>query len=834
VTSNHILERPRIICDFETYSDLDVRDVGAWRYAEHESTEILCLSYGYAGQKKNIWTPGMEFPQFVIDHINAGHPIEAHNCQFERAIWFNILSAKFGVPNPRCWIDTMASCAYRGLPLGLDEVGSVLDLPVKKDKEGKALIQKLCKPRKPTKKDPSTRNRDPDLLQKLYDYCIRDSEAEDMLGHTIGDLTPDEFSTWVMDQRINRRGVYVDMEAVLAALHIVNTITENLESELQKLTKDPTTGEPMVKSGSEVAKIGAWCETQGVKLPNLQAGTVEDFIKGLYYPIPDNVKRVLEIRQQLSRASAKKLIKFRDCTCVNGRIHGLLQYHGAGTGRWAGRLVQPQNFPRGSIKDIDLLIATIKLREADILALHYGDPMEAIASALRGMFIATPGKTFYVADFAAIEARVVMWLAGQMDALEAFAKFDRGEGPDIYCVTASKIYKRPIDKKKDPDERQLGKITVLGCFGPETKVLTDHGVKAIVDVSTDDRVWDGIEWVRHQGVVDQGLRETIDLMGVDVTPEHRILVGPEWVPAITVAGPNGSIRCRALETGSENLPSSDSYPKPSIFQTDDKSGLCKEESKSLKRVYDIALAGPRNRFTIITGQGPLIVHNCGYQMSGPKLQQQALDSYGVEITLDMANLMVATFRGDYAEVPMLWKKLEDGAAKAIRFKRTEMIRSPNGVEIVFAYETDKAGNWLSMQLPNGRKLWYFEPGLEPREVQYTDKETGEPKSFTKDSIYYQGRNNKKGGAWGRVYTYGGMLTENAVQAIARDLMVAAMRRVEKAGFEIVMSVHDEVVAEAEPGRDIHEFEKLVAGPNPAWAKGCPVAAEAWTGKRYRK
>jgi DNA polymerase len=677
----HILERPRMICDFETFSELDVRDCGAWKYAEHESTEILCLSYGRPGQRKKLWTPDQPFPKEIIDHIEAGDPIEAHNCQFERAIWFWQLAAKLGVPNPKCWIDTLASCAYRGLPLGLDDVGEVLDLPIKKDKEGKSLIQKLCKPRKPTKKDPSTRNRDPELLTKLYAYCIQDSEAEDKLGETIGDLSADEFSTWVMDQRINRRGVYVDMEAVLAALHIVNTITENLESELKVLTDGSVT------SGSEVAKIGAWCETQGVKLPNLQANTVEDFVAGRYYPIPDNVKRVLEIRQQLSRASAKKLIKFRDCTCINGRIHGLLQYHGAGTGRWAGRLVQPQNFPRGSVKDMDLLIKTILLRDVEILSLHYGDPMEAIASSLRGMFTATPGKTFYVADFAAIEARVVMWLAGQMDALEAFAKFDKGEGPDIYCVTASKIYKRPIDKKKDPDERQLGKITVLGC---------------------------------------------------------------------------------------------------------------------------------------------------GYQMSGPKLQQQALDSYGVEISLEMANLMVSTFRTDYDQVPLLWKALENAAIKAIRFKRRETVQSSNGVQIVFEFVKDAAGNWLVMELPNGRKLWYFEPGLEEREVQYTDKDTGELKSFWKDSIYYQGRNNKKGGSWGRVYTYGGMLTENAVQAIARDLMVAAMRRVEKAGFEIVMSVHDEVVAEAEPGRDVHEFEKLVAGPNPAWARGCPVAAEAWSGKRYRK
>jgi DNA polymerase len=362
-------------------------------------------------------------------------------------------------------------------------------------------------------------------------------------------------------------------------------------------------------------------------------------------------------------------------------------------------MVQPQNFPRGALnikykeigsksaEIIESLIQAIKSRDPEVLALHFGDPMEAIASSLRGMFIPSPGKKLYVSDFSAIEARVVMWLAGQLDALEAFYKYDRKEGPDIYCVTAGKIYQRLIDKDKDPDERQLGKITVLGC---------------------------------------------------------------------------------------------------------------------------------------------------GYQMSGPKLQTQALQAYGVEISLEMANKMVATFRGDYDRVPILWKALENAATAAIRFKRTEVVVSENGVRITFRYETDRAGNWLTMELPNGRKLWYYEPGLEPRTIEYTDKETGELKYFNKDSIYYQGRDNKKSGVWGTVYTYGGMLTENAVQAIARDLMVAAMFRVEKAGYEIVLSVHDELVAEGPLDGEYHKFESLVAGPNPEWAKGCPVAAEGWSGMRYRK
>lgn len=973
----HILQRPRLICDFETYSELDVRDVGAWRYAEHDSTEILCLSYGAPGQKKKIWYPGLPFPQEIIDHVNAGYPIEAHNCMFEWAIWYCILAPTYGVPNPKCWLDTMASCAYRGLPLGLEDVGSVLNLDIQKDKRGKLLLQKLSKPRKPTKKDPSTRCRDENLLKELYEYCMTDSEAEDNLGMVVEDLPAAEFAVWVLDQRINRRGVYVDMEAVLAALYLVDIIKTNLETELRTLTDNK------VETGTQTARMLEWFNSQGVNLDNLQAGTIENYLDqnkevvkrtGKNW-LPDAVVRVMEIRQQLSRASTSKLIKFKDCTTMDSRIRGLLQYHGAGTGRWAGRLVQPQNFPRGSVKDMDLLIATIKLRDIDILTAHYGDPMEAIASALRGMFIATPGKKLYVADFAAIEARVVMWLAGQMDALEAFHKFDRGEGPDIYCVTASKIYQRPIDKKKDPDERQLGKITVLGCFGPETRVLTDKGIKHILDICLTDKVWDGIEWVTHAGTIYQGKRETIEMMGVQVTPEHQILTQKGWVEAITVAERNAPERYQALELASENSPyyelntylpgdskesssnalagqtptqfcsitcskervlgvvlaprnkvdtgESDTSVMPTLYQTKttesgysteyplvsvgvtenptkaidtmelgvsmfgnlglrignffsrissalkggishilsltestwtkdtsrvtcalyqslstsgtrDRSQNCNSVSSSLKDVYDIALAGPRNRFTIITDEGPLIVHNCGYQMSGPRLQEQARDSYGVDVTLEMANKMVTTFRTDYDKVPVLWKSLEDNAIRTVRFKRAHEVITASGARIVFRYERDKAANWLTMELPNGRKLWYYEPGLEEKTIQYRDKETGELKEFTKDSLYYQGRNNKKGGIWSKVFTYGGMLTENAVQAIARDLMVAAMFRVEAAGYSIVMSVHDELVAEAAPDRDIKEFEKLVAGPVPAWAKGCPVAAEGWAGWRYRK
>lgn len=671
----NILELPRIMIDFETFSILDVTDCGAWAYGEHPSTEILCMGYKIGKAKARLWTPDLPFPQEIIDHVNAGYVIEAHNVAFERAIWYHILHVQMGIPLPTRWVDTMASCAYRGLPMALDKVGKVLNLPIQKDKRGKYLITKLCSPQKPTKKNPDTRNRDWDLLQELYDYCVRDVEAEYALLEAIGDLPYGEYKVWVLDQTINHRGVMIDAEAVYGAQKIIDTVFTALVAELKEITDNK------VQSGSEIEKIKDWLANQGYPLPNLQANTIEAELKQKY--LSDKARRVLEIRQQLSLASIKKIGKFVETLNRDNRIRGILQYHGAATGRWAGRLVQPQNFPRKTAKNIEEIIEAIKTGDAEYIDAVYGEPLAVISSALRGMFLATPGTELFVADFSAIEARVVMWVAGQENALEAFHKYDRKEGPDIYCVMAESIYGRPIDAKVDKAERQLGKIGVLGC---------------------------------------------------------------------------------------------------------------------------------------------------GYQMGAARLQEQAANDYKTIISFEMAEKIVNTYRETYSEVKDLWRYLEDAAVTCVKHKKRTRYK-----KIGFEYITDNAGEWLTMILPNGRRLWYYKPELYEAVIPYKDKKTGEMKKWVKDSLTYEGRDNKMGGVWTRISTYGGMLTENAVQAIARDLMVEAMGRSERAGYKIVMTIHDEVVAERPIGEgDIKEFEHIIAGPNPKWAEGCPVAAEGWHGTRYKK
>jgi DNA polymerase len=424
-----------------------------------------------------------------------------------------------------------------------------------------------------------------------------------------------------------------------------------------------------------------WLREKGLPhMPDLKKETLEDLLardsKGQYRKVFDlepEIIRVLEIRSQLARASTKKLEKMLETVSRDGRVRGLLQYHGAGTGRWAGRLVQPQNFPRALFKEkMEDLIRMIMEQDIELLDFLYGSAMDAIATSLRGMFIAAQGKTFRICDFSAIEARVTFWVAMCDTGLDVFHKSDRGESEDIYCVTASDLVGFEVKKALHSHERQLGKITVLGC---------------------------------------------------------------------------------------------------------------------------------------------------GYQMGWSKLQFQAEKDYKVILEDHEAQHMVNLYRDKYEEVKWLWYGLNDAAISTVRSGKPHSYGM-----IVYELVKDAAGQWLTCILPNGRRLWYYEPVIERVETPWG----------VKDGLTYMGRDNKKGGSWGRIRTYGGMLTENVVQAIARDLMAESMIRVEAAGYPIVLTVHDEVISETplEYGSQ-KEFETLMAMV-PPWAEGCPIAVEGGSVTRYQK
>lgn len=675
---------PVCLVDFETRSFLSVINVGAWRYAEDITTEILCMGYRIGDGERKIWLPFQPFPQEILDHIAAGGMFEAHNVQFERAIWILILHRRMGIPVPTNWKDTLAVCASKGIPLSLDKAGAALNLPIQKNQRGKYLLTALCMPKWGTNKEPDRIYReDPDLLEELYGYCLDDIDSEGCLGDTIGDLPPSEYGLWCLDQRINQRGVRLDLDAVECALLLIDQIADSLNGKLRKITD----GE--VQKATQRDRLLQWLRAHDLPhLKDLRKETLEDLLTkdadGVYIRLknvrPDTV-RALEIRAQLAKSSTKKLEKMIDTVSSDGRVRGLLQYCGAFTGRWAGRLVQPQNFPRATITnaqsdkgkaylDMGLLLEHIKTKQITDI---YDNPMEAIASSLRGMFISDPDKVFRICDFSAIEARVTFWVARCNLGLEVFHKSDRGESEDIYCVTASDLVGYEVKKSTEKGERQLGKITVLGC---------------------------------------------------------------------------------------------------------------------------------------------------GYQMGPDKLQFQAETAYKVILSEEDAKNMVGVYREKYKEVKWLWYGLNDAAIDTVKTGKTHTYGN-----IAYQLVNDKAGQWLTCILPNGRRLWYYDPVVEQVSV---------PWGGMKDSLTYMGRDNKKGGSWGRIRTYGGMLTENVVQAISRDLMAEAMIRVEQAGYPIVLTVHDEIISEvAKDHGSQEEFEELMKAV-PSWAKGCPIEVEGGSVTRYQK
>lgn len=435
-----------IFIDFETRSELDIKECGAWVYSEHPSTDVLCMAYTVDDRPIHIWTPGQPFP-FQISTLMC-HDIEAHNAFFERAIWTNIMVKKYGWPAiaPEQWRCSAAKAAARALPRSLEGAGKALGLNVQKSQEGKAIMMKLCRPRKATKNDSSIWNTDPLDMMALYEYCKTDVEAERAIHMAVRNLSPLELRVWQLDQKINERGVCLDKEAAEGALELIERQTAKLTAEAVDLT------DGAIKTVGQRAKVMEWLRDQDCMLMGYTKQHLVEALEGI---LPDKARRLLQIRQQLGKTSTAKFQAMLNSVCKDGRIRDTLMYHGATTGRWTGKLVQLQNIPRGNIKDPDLAIEIIRERDLDQLEMLYGNVMSTIASCIRGMLVASPGHDFVVADYAAIETRVLFWLAGEARGLQMYR-----DNEDLYVDMARAIYKHETISK---DEREMGKRAVLGC-----------------------------------------------------------------------------------------------------------------------------------------------------------------------------------------------------------------------------------------------------------------------------------------------------------------------------------------------------------------------------------
>lgn len=459
--------------DFETFSEADIKKCGAHVYAMHPSTEVLCMAWAFDDDEPQLWLPWEPFPTEILDHILDEGLILAWNAQFERLIFTHVLSRTHNVPVPayECFVCVMVMGMAMSLPGHLEKAAPAVGLEIRKDDVGHRIMLQLSRPRKPTIKDKRTRwtpEMAPFKFQQLYDYCKQDVRVETAIFKRLVALNDIEQARYWLDQKIQDRGCFLDLVLIKNALEIADETTERLNSEMRELTGNE------VASTSAAKQLVAWLSASGIEWPKPDHPSIdkENLLKLIARDDLTNSQRTaIMLRQEAAKTSTAKLDRALMQVCPDGSVKGQIQFNGAGTtGRDAGRGIQVQNFPRPekAYKNTEAIIKDIVAgMDADWIGCLYGPPLSVIASILRGIIVARPGKKLMTLDLSQIEARMTAWLAGEERLVQAFREYDAGTGPDIYIVTAAGVYAVPVDDidKEDP-RRQVGKVCVLALgFG---------------------------------------------------------------------------------------------------------------------------------------------------------------------------------------------------------------------------------------------------------------------------------------------------------------------------------------------------------------------------------
>jgi DNA polymerase len=703
--------------DWETYSEADLTKVGAHKYAQHKSSEILCAAYAFGNEEPQLWFPDEPCPQDIIDHVASGGEIHAWNANFERLMWKYVAGPKYGWPVPelRQYRCIMVRAMAMNMPAKLDHAAPAFGLPIRKDTAGSRIMLQLCKPRKPTKKIPGTRftpENAPEKFKIMYDYCLQDVRVEQGVGERAIKLIAREQELWFIDQEINDRGIMVDMDLVAKAERICNEEKEALEAEMRMVTDMRVNTLGAVKQLKEFVNLRLEEELVGITIESCDKETLESLLGR--DDIPVDVRRAVSIRLEAGKASIAKLAAFTLRVCDDGTIKGSLQYHGATqTGRWAARGVQLQNLPKPDIHlntDVHLAIKCIKdgWSRADIAA-FFGPPISVVADCLRGMLMARPGRVLRSRDLTGIEARMLPWLAGAHDAIAAFFEFDRGTGADNYKVAAAQIYNIPVSEVTK-DQRQVGKVAVLALgFGGGAAAFAKMAKVYRLDLAT-----------------------IYDIVYGIATPDNRLKAVEGW----KARGSKSGIRKKAWLT---------------------------------------------------------------------------------------AEMIKLAWREANHEIVQFWYDLEEAAINAVENPGKKFMA---GEFITF----NMTGSFLRCKLPSGRSIFYPYARVEWRVTPWGSRK---PTLIFKSIDSFTRK-------WAEQDFYGGKASENVTQAAARDVMANAIIVTENAGYENVLSVHDEGVAETdEDFGSEDEFHELFTTP-PAWALpkgnrlGLPIAASGWSDDRYKK
>ena len=472
--------------DIETYSDRDIAESGAYAYAESPAFSILLIGFKFDDEKEPtvIDLGGLETAEDATDYIELMHPefLEAlkspeviktaYNANFERTC----LARYWGEMPPEQWRCTMVLASTLGLPRSLEDVGKAMGLSEDAQKLaiGKALITYFCKPCKPTKANGGrTRNlpaHAPDKWELFKEYNRQDVVAEQAILDRLKKftVTPFEQKLWEWDQRMNDHGILLDIPFVKGILEYDTMNRERLLAEARELTG--------MDNPNSLPQLKRWLNDNGLPMQSVTKETLDAALALRY--IPDNVRRMLQIRKNLGKTSTAKYQAMLEAVCEDNRLRGILQFYGANrTGRWAGRIVQVHNLPQNKIPDIDYAHELAKDARYEDMEVLFGELPFVFSQLIRTSFIASPGNTFVVSDFSAIEARVIAWLAGEEWRLQVFR-----EGGDIYCASASQMFHLPVEKHGvNSHLRQKGKVAELalgyqGGFGAMKRMDTTGSI----------------------------------------------------------------------------------------------------------------------------------------------------------------------------------------------------------------------------------------------------------------------------------------------------------------------------------------------------------------------
>lgn len=446
--------------DIETFSDIDLGKCGVYRYADSPNFEILLFAYSINESAVELidLASGEELPHFIIDALLDDDVIKtAFNAQFERVCLMKYLSSLLNKEiylDPSSWRCSEVQAAMLGLPLNLDGVGKVLNLHEQKMAEGKALIRYFCMPCKATAANGGrTRNMPTDAPEKwelFKEYNIRDVDVELAIREKLEDYPiPDkEQAYYVLDQKINDRGLLVDMKLVEEAISCDKQFTVAATERAYELTG--------LENPNSVSQLKDWLKERGIGVESLSKKAVKELVE----ETEGEVEEALKLRLLMAKTSVKKYEAIERAVSSDGRVHGLFQFYGANrTGRWAGRLVQFQNLPQNHLNDLKLARDLVKEGRFEDIELLFGNTPNVLSELIRTAFIPEKNNRFIVADFSAIEARVISWLAGEEWRLEVFASHGK-----IYEASASQMFHVPIEEiSKGSSLRQKGKVSELAC-----------------------------------------------------------------------------------------------------------------------------------------------------------------------------------------------------------------------------------------------------------------------------------------------------------------------------------------------------------------------------------